>query len=250
MNGVRGLTVCVEYDDLLAITLPRNIQHLEECLVVTSTKDKRTQALAESIPRVRVHATDAFYRNGAKFNKGAAIEEAFDVLGREGWILIWDSDILFPFHVPHFRRESGCLYTARRRILEDYSQWQSHLVDWFRLPLRPDSNQFYGYFQLFHATDPVLEKRPWYGVAHTHAGGGDNYFQKRWPKSRKIRPPFEVLHLGPCDANWFGRATPRLDGQQTAEANERQRIMEKYLRFKGWGRPKEVDQFNERVPTQ
>jgi len=230
--NVRGLVVCVQYDDILSITLPRNMQHLDDCLVVTSPADKDTQRLADSLG-AKWFATDAFYRNSARLNKGLAIEQAFDALGH-GWILIWDADILLPFSLPDFQPRLGCLYTARRRILTDYSQWRSHLVDWSGLPLRPE-NHFYGYFQLFHADDPVLKSRPWYGIDYTHAGGGDDVFQKRWPANRKLRPPFEVLHLGPCDANWFGRVTPRLDGATIEAASERRRTMQTYLRSKGWG---------------
>ncbi len=43
MIPVKGIVVCVEYDDLLTITLPRNARHLTEIVVVTSPTDLRTQ---------------------------------------------------------------------------------------------------------------------------------------------------------------------------------------------------------------
>ena len=33
---IRGITISVNYAPLLAVTLPRNMRHLSECVVVTS----------------------------------------------------------------------------------------------------------------------------------------------------------------------------------------------------------------------
>lgn len=205
---LRGLVVCVNYDDLLAITLPRNIGFLSECMVVTSPSDTRTQELVRDRP-VRVHVTDAFYRNGAKFNKAAAIEEALDVYGHEGWLLLWDADTVFPrrFMAPNL--EPGFLYAPLRRVLEDVSEY-SPALRWDHLKHGPDGRDFNGYFQLFHATDPVLAERPWF-TQWPHAGGYDHLFQRRWAQHLKIRLPFEVLHLGPTELNWFGRISPRVE---------------------------------------
>lgn len=243
--SIRSLTVCVDYDDLLEITLPRNARHLKEVVVVTTPEDTRTQDLVKSVPNARCFVTDAFHRNGARFNKGLAIEECFDYMGRYGWLLIWDADILFParFTWPHLVK--GCLYTPLRRNLDNPSEWTPRF-DWSKAPISKDS-EFAGYFQLFHADDPVLQKRPWYDVIYTHAGGGDSAFQNKWSKRHKVRPPLQVLHLGPRDANWFGRTTPRIDGEEVEGIREKRRLMEKFLHYKGWGRPRTVAQFKEFV---
>lgn len=246
MEDVRGIVVCVHYDDLLAITLPRNIRFLSECLVVTSPDDVRTKELVASIPNCRLFETDLFYRNGAKFNKGAALEAGMDILGRDGWILIWDADTLFPENmVLHPKIKPGNLYGPPRLILDDPKQWSPEFewkcahgtVDW----------EFPGYFQLFQADDPVLKQRPWYGIDWVHAGGGDSVFQYRWPPSRKIRLPFHVLHLGPRDTNWYGRASERLDGEAIPEASERLESMRDLARFKHFYN---CDQTRAVVPVQ
>lgn len=233
---IRGLTVCVGYDDFLRLTLPKAIRHVHKMLVITSPADTRTQELAKQYPdNVLLHVTDAFYRNDAPFNKGAAMEEGFDVIGREGWMLIMDADIVLPDRLPHTPLQIGKLYTPRRRILSNVSGLTSLPdVPMDHYPLRNEDGHF-GYFQLFHASDPVLRTKPWYATDWRHAGGADSVFQRRWKLGNKIRPRFEVLHLGDPDMNWFGRATPRIDtGEVDPNAEERMAQQKALHRKYGW----------------
>lgn len=229
---MNSLTVCVgqAYTDLLAITLPRNARHFEKTLVVTSPEDKNTIALASSVPRVEVFATEAFYRYGATFNKGLALEWAFDYLRRDGWMCVWDSDTLLPtfpkrMHISNLNKEF--LYSAHRRILQNPKLWEPTL-DWNEVPIVYESRPttFPGYFHLFHADAQALKEPclPWMDVTFKHAGGGDGFFQSRWPKDRKVRLPDPVLHLGPRDTHWFGAS------------EEAMAEMVRYRRAKGWVR--------------
>lgn len=246
MIGVKGIVICVEYDDLLEITLPRNARHLTEILVVTAPGDRRTVEVVRSVPAARCLVTDAFYRRGAKFNKGAAMEEGFTALGRDGWILVWDADIILPDSLRFDGLDPAKLYGANRRILDDPRRWHPDFKDWSDLPLSEETG-YPGYFQLFNAAAPPIATRPWYDVTYTHAGGGDGYFQSRWNPAMKERLPFEVLHLGPRDTNWFGRVSVRRDEAAIAASAERAGDMEKFLASKGWGRPRQSVQFSERI---
>lgn len=242
---IRGIVVCVGYDDILSITLRKNMRHLSECLVVTHSDDHKTKSLAASVPGARTFETNSFYEYGAKFNKGLAIELGFEELGRDGWILVWDADILFPESMDLGGVESGNLYTPKRFILEDVKSWSDDL-DWSSLPLRHDV-EFAGYFQLFNASDSLLRQRPWYGIDYSHCGGCDCIFQMKWPSQKKLRPNFNVLHIGPCDTNWFGRASERMDGHLIGGSEENRQNMEKFLRMKGWGRPRTNEYVAEKV---
>lgn len=233
MIEIRGITICVGYDDLLKITLPRNMRHMSECLVVTSPDDQRTKDLALSVPGVRVFETDAFTRYGARFNKGLAMEEGFDALGREGWILIWDADILLPEEFPYDRVKPECLHGMRRRFLDDPTKWTPE-YDW-KLSRWPADPQWIGYFQLFHAGDPKLAGvRPWYDVTFAHAGGADAYFITHWQSPWRQSLKADVLHLGPKDTNWFGRASARLDDLPNDAARERKDVMDAFIHRNGW----------------
>ena len=248
-TGIRGVVVCSNYADLLAITLPRNMKHLDECVVVTTPEDNETKDLCAMIPNVRVFETDAFTRFGARFNKGLAIEEGFDFLGRHGWILIWDADIIFPDDMSEQVKVEDLnpqmMYGAPRLILKDPTQWTPD-YDW-NTAKRTLDRCYPGFFQLFHASDPHIAELPWYDVTFNNAGGGDGYFDTRWLWAEKMKFPFTVLHLGERDANWFGRATKRADGKEVEGAEQRKALMDEFLASKGWGRPCSGKPFEDRV---
>jgi hypothetical protein len=154
--------------------------------------------------------TDVFFEDDAPFAKGKAVEEGFDYLGREGWICVLDADTLLPKEeVDWSILEPGNLYSPYRKILYDPATYTDEL-DWNLLGIREDV-EFAGYCQIFHASDPVLQTFPWYGTAWRHAGGCDSVFQSKWKPENKLRPAWNVLHLGPTDRNWCGRTTDRLD---------------------------------------
>lgn len=203
MPSIRGITVSIGYAPLLAATLVRNMRHMEECVVVTAPEDEATQEVVASVPGTRLHVTDAHRRHGARFNKGLAMEEGFDVLGRRDWILIWDADCIFPDSLDLSEVRPGPLYGARRRMLDDPAAWHPDL-DWATCPEMRDGGPI-GFFQLFHADSPhLVGKRPWYDVSFAHAGGGDAAFMRHWPSVMWKVLPIDVLHLGPNDTNWFG----------------------------------------------
>jgi len=212
--SIKAITVSVNYDDLLRVTLPRMKSHFDSILVVTDNKDRATHRVAEKYGAA-VYRTDAFYRHGAVFNKGLAIEEAFDQIGRRGWILLVDADIILPPDVDL----SECddperLYSPYRRLLKcpsdlTYLDHQS----WSTLERGPEgtrNDEFAGYFQLFHADATPLKVKPWYGIGWRTAGGCDSEFWWKWDREKLTRPSFEVLHVGQPNRNWKGRVTPRV----------------------------------------
>lgn len=244
MVPIRGITVSVSqaYADLLAISLPRNMRHLTECLVVTEPGDPAVE-VARSIPGVRVYETNSFTKHQALFNKGLCMEEGFDVLGRHGWILIFDADIVLPdsYDLPPLRTDT--LYGVRRRCLADPSTYRDDL-NWRACPAMLDGGPI-GFHQLFHADAPALEsRRPWYDVTFAHAGGGDAYFMDLFPRDKRRVLPIDVLHLGERDRSWFGTSP---------EARE---VMKAFVVRNGWTRgrrdidPRVIDRvgdFPERV---
>jgi hypothetical protein len=237
---INAVTTCCGYDDLLAITLPRNLRHVASVTVVTSPEDTKTQELSRRFERVRCHVTDAFTRHSAKFNKGLALELAMQAM--TGWILIIDADTLLPddFRIPYLH--PSCIYGCRRRILDDPREYRDGL-NWQRYPVCRDRD-IYGYFQLFNSECPYIHERPWYDVHFTHAGGCDAYFVSRFPADRKVWLPQRVLHLGPRDRNWFGRCTERLDVEPVTQTQDE---MEALLRSKGWHRPRTEEPINDRI---
>jgi hypothetical protein len=223
MPAIRGITVSIGYGQLLRITLPLNMRHFHEAIVITSPEDRETQDVASSIPGVHLHVTDAATRHRARFNKGLCFEEAWDRFGRDGWWLIHDSDICFPDSLPLDGLNADKLYGARRRILADPSKWRPDLV-WATCPVHLDGGPI-GFFQLANGDGKSLKhKRPWYDVTFTHAGGGDAYFMDLFPPSHRRVLPIDVLHLGRPDHHWFGTDQAGID------------MMARYVHENGWHR--------------
>lgn len=209
---IKAITVCVNYDDILDVTIDRMVSNVDQLVVVTSTSDKKTKLLCKNKEKVKLLQTDSFYSKGAKFRKGLAIEEGFDFIGRNGWILVIDADILLPEKMPLPAVEVGKIYSPYRRVLprlEDAKDYMD-VSSWGRLDKFNDQ-EFAGYFQLFNGSDPVLRKKPWYGIDWMHAGGCDSVFERKWMQTNKVRPNFDVLHIGPIGVNWHGRITGRVE---------------------------------------
>lgn len=216
-----AVIVCVDYWDILSITLPYNRHNFEKVILVTSGKD--------SIPEwvyslnVIIHITDDFYANGAFFNKWLPLEQGLEFAKIE-WICILDADILIPksFDMVQWYKDiydydecgKNYLFTPYRRMYPELNLLPEEL--WGNYPLHHNISEFSGYYQLFHAS--YLGPQPWHETNWKHAGGADTFFQQKWPASHKIRPPFEVLHLGLEGRNWCGRSTPYTNGAYPVDA--------------------------------
>lgn len=252
---MRGICVNVDYSDLASICLPQNLRHLTECWVVTSPDDTATQHLCAQFPNVRTYITNEFYLDGAYFNKGRAMESALRAMPHDQWIAIFDADILFPEDMSAQIVAAGplmpdTLYGARRRIVENPLTWNPS-DNWMKYPLSNDSNRVIGYLQIFDPRSPVIsDKSPWYDQTFIHAGGGDGHFERLYPRSQQKLLPFDVLHLGPRDKNWFGRTTPRLDGTVPIQSEHLKQLVKRYHHSKGWcGMSKSGESFCEKISS-
>jgi hypothetical protein len=236
---IRAILVCVDYEDLLAITLPYNRHHFADVCIVTDTahedKVRNLDLYGCDAPIVpaKLFVTDAFYENGAAFNKWLALERALDWYGREGWLCIMDADVIWPKRAKLPELKVGCLYTPRRRMCNTIPVDEYKIppeTSWGEYPRHPNGGEFAGYSQVFHASDPVLGNPPWHEVDWKHAGGADSFFQRKWSVANKIRPGFDVLHFGPAGMNWMGRCSPYADGSLPEGASRRRDAMTEMFR--------------------
>lgn len=206
---------CVEYHDRLAVTLPHNLKHFGRTLVVTDPCDVFTAEVCARY-QVPILTTDVFFRNAA-FNRGAAINEAIrELRDAIGWLLVLDADILID-HPIEEELQPGFLYGARRRCVELNGLRQDSVPMADTVP--------YGYFQLFHATDPVPQAKG-YPTNWSHAGGSDETFAGYWEPERRKFLGQVVRHIGRTGIDWAGRVSAFQDGTRPALAETRRSTLE------------------------
>lgn len=274
MTGLNAILVSVDYHGELSLTLPYNRHHFDRVMIVTSPADIKTQLICQA-HSAEMYITDAFYRNGAMFNKWLALEEGLDVFGRDGFLCIMDADILWPKKV-ELELKEGYLQTPCRRMWEDWPSKKRHIATtmyasdippehlWHIFHLHPQQHEWAGYSQIFHASDPVLTcsncgckidqhkhirtdqgiqfpnlytectKPVWHLTNYISAGTADSFFQAKWTPDKKIRPNFDVLHLGRAGENWMGRVSNYIDGTAPPEAEKRRsRLNEMFANRRG-----------------
>lgn len=205
---ITGLCCCVNYPDLLAKSLERWQIGIERLIIVTSHADHATQRLCQHY-NVDFHATDVFYQNGAKFNKGAALAETVFVKRmRENadWLLTFDSDIVPPMdwrsQVESGGLRRGKLYGAYRYQQPEHAV--NPMVDFTR---QMRQGWVLGFFSMFHAADPRLPKMtdPLFDICWPHAGNYDTAFTNRWGRHDQVILPVPMIHLGEERSHWAGR---------------------------------------------
>jgi hypothetical protein len=243
-----GIVTCVNYDDYLAWTLPHNVEHFDEFVVVTDVKDISTQKITKKCGAKCVirSSHEPFDANGTK---GMAINEGIAEMQSPEWILHLDADIILGHN---FRKKltskflnKDALYWVRRKQPSHESQLSVFLKnkitihDWEGVLPEGSPQRWsgpFGYFQLFNLNSSYLKdykdiypemsaSKEWLGLTNEGldfdwkenknltADCTDGIFNRRWPKEAKIQleDSFTVLHLphGPSRTNWSGRKSAR-----------------------------------------
>lgn len=188
---IHALTVSVDYSAELARSIDRWVAGLASLTVVTCHRDLATRELAVRAG-ARVFVTDAFYEEGAFFNKGRALELARGTLPAEDWHLLIDADVIAPETWPSVLEaaapQPGILHGARRVRESGEPIFDAELA---------------GFFHLWHSSD----SRAAAPLARDfiHAGNYDSDFLARWPRKLQRILPLELVHLGETGRSWCGR---------------------------------------------
>ena len=203
VNNMRidGITICVGelYARYLAQVLPYWLTTLDGVTIVTRPADPVLgQVLArEAAAKLRIVTTDVFTVGGAHFNKGAALNIGYVMTDPRHWVLAFDCDMQPPLcwrRVAEREAIAGQLYGAPRSARAGFAP--------------------FGYFQLWHARDPLAAPSPRTGgpfsERYGHAGRYDREFFERWPAERRHALPIQLRHLGPPRRHWHGPGNERL----------------------------------------
>lgn len=244
VGSMTCVTVCRDYDDYLALTLPRLRAEFAQVIVVTATTDLATQRLAER-HGATVFATPTL--NPPDFRKGAAIAECLATLAPDAWVALIDADILLPLGwsaaIGALILNPGALYYVER-FGPPLADWQSAAPTARHALERPEWQALresfgqrlysqrdpWGYLQLFNLSSSALATRPsLYPTDSPSAEHDDWTLAAGWyGLDRCVALPGQelaVLHLphGLSRTNWHGRRSPRLDDDTWWIADERLR---------------------------
>lgn len=196
-----GITICVNFDDILFHTIDQNAKVLKELYVVTDAKDSATIDLlaTKNLPNVKVLFYDHFFTN-AKFNKGGAVRFAqkyIHALYDDVNVLLLDADVVVHdtliANLPE-KLEPDVLYGVTGRLdyhtLEDFLARKNGNSCWY-------GGAFVGFFQLYKGNDKYLYKDS------ESCATCDNDFRDSF--SRRIYIKETIAHLGVSQVNWEGR---------------------------------------------
>jgi hypothetical protein len=236
---LEAVTVCVDYADYLAETIPHNFPHLDRWVIVTTEKDVKTREVCRRY-NLDCVVTEEFYADNMPFNKGRGIIRGIDNLSLRDWVLHIDADVVLPTQTKHVLRTANLdptmIYGVDRIRVLGYEKWQAlqaskwlyHQHDYQCRVNFPDgypvgtrwANDLYGYvpigfFQLWHSTSDLwrgFHSKP-YPYWHNTAARGDVQHAVQWDRrKRSLVPELIVAHLeaetAPLGANWKGRTTP------------------------------------------
>lgn len=126
--NITSLITCVGENSrkFLELTLLFNKKHFDNIYIVTDSKDTQTQEVCE-IANVNCLSTDLFYKNNAKFNRGAIINYAISQLKNPEWIFHLDADILlkdeFEFFKKTYNGPNDLFFGMRRVIIPSRSDF-------------------------------------------------------------------------------------------------------------------------------
>ena len=240
MNKILTITLSVNYDDLLDVTLGENKPELDEIIVVTDTKDQKTVEVCKKHKVICVQ-DDIFYINNSKFNKGMAYNLVMDKLKNIlDWVLIIDADVVLPkqFKKNFFSIDPNIeyMYGARRHGIvtpEEWSDVKNNPKNLNKYVLYRGIG--YGYFQLFNFKSKIIQNfisnnNKIIYPPHPTAAEADWIFRNYWgdfdfnPKDQNPwlenndKPlnllkqlPFHVIHLGQSGVNEWERKSKRFE---------------------------------------
>ncbi len=231
---IETVIVSVDYGDFLRETLPQNLPHFDNLVVVSSPTDKLTQQVCRKW-NVKCLLTEIHTKDPeSDFNKSRAINHGLNHLTRKDWLLHLDADIVLP---PTFKRllenaelQPDCVYGIDRVNCPSYADWKKYQKDfhyntdvsWFCYPpmgwelgarlVHGDYGGYLpiGFFQLWHSDQRIRYPITLQGTAeHT-----DVLHSAEWSRPKRVLLPEVIgIHLASegskMGANWEGRTTSK-----------------------------------------
>jgi glycosyltransferase involved in cell wall biosynthesis len=226
---IEAVTICKDYSDFLAHTIVFNRNIFDRLVVVTSHEDKETANVCEYY-HIECLRTNVF---GKDLNKAKAVNVGLSKLERSDWLVVFDSDIIFPPRTRQLiemaRLREDTIYSAHRQMCPSYNEF----IKWLSAPVINHECDIYlhnkgfplgtqigklnkhpqdpsdlgwvpiGYYQMWNEKDGQRHNYP---EEYTGFANSDLHFGYQWPRERRaLIPEFSVIHLQTDDVNKMGQ---------------------------------------------
>lgn len=207
------ITVCVDYISYFKDIFKHNSYLISnDFTIITAGNDLETQEFCKT-NSINFYITDIFYKDNAKFNKGAALNEYFyylwtnNKISTSDWFLLLDSDIIIDNNIDLYtiinlaENYEKTLYSASRDIYQSYENYLLHNK------LSHEKCQGFGFFQLFHCSsiiDLLLYNNHQIFYENADASKYDIVFA--YYNFNHIVCCGTVAHIGDIGQNWEGIA--------------------------------------------
>lgn len=216
---IEAITVCMNYGDFLAHSLPLNKNHFDRTIVVTEPKDDHTKDICRYYGVEFIETYSAQLHRG-EFHKGECVTEGIAKLNNPEWVVLIDADTVLQ---PNFRKvieelntveelDKTCLYTIDRIRFETFEEWmQFHSRPSYDLGSRARDGRFClphfvptGFFQMWNVKETGISQ---YIHEWVKCGGEDIRFAYLFPRSKRLfLPETNCYHLASSpECNWLGR---------------------------------------------
>jgi hypothetical protein len=202
-GSIRGtaVQVCVDYADVLALTLGVNRPFFDRFIIVTAPDDIETREICRGYD-VELVITERFWLGGAFFNKAAGLNEGLRRVNTD-LVCSLDADTILP---PSVHRHVACindhesLYGMARKIHDTYADYLNGSGE-----IRATAPGYtIGFFQLFWRSSPFFPGE--FDESYPTAAHYDIEFMCHWPPSRRLHlGELVASHVGQRQVNWFGR---------------------------------------------
>ena len=197
---IHAFTVCVNYSDYLAVTLPKNRKYFKTFYIVTEESDIQTIELAHANDCTLIFV-DAGLKTAesATFNLSGFVFEAQKVIHRahpHDWICKLDADIVVNEKIMTLntaKLDARAIYGAIREIYEKPTDTHGALGV-------HDPECILGFFQLY------WDKTKFYPKWSKNCSKCDIDFMKQFTRRFTFKNII-CQHYGPTNTNWDGRVS-------------------------------------------
>lgn len=193
------IIVCVNYSDVLRLTLPQNKKIFENITVVTHVNDKKTIELCK-VNNIRcVKDSDCV---DEKLNKSMAINTGIQSIKDPDYLLLLDADIIVEDKIDVYRLKDDTIYTSGRYIIPSINDYDDHLYNSKDLKQisKKEDDRGLGFFQLFNYKEKTEYPESNFDRYSKHEWV-DIIFKKSFKKIKNIG--FDVIHLGVEGSPWL-----------------------------------------------